>query len=75
MAETYITKAGDQWDMIAKSVYGDELYADYLMEKNLMLVDTFEFSAGVVMNTPDLPEDREGTLPPWRTSEDTEDEE
>ena len=31
MDTTYTTRQGDQWDAIAKKVYGDEKYAGYLM--------------------------------------------
>lgn len=66
MAGTYTTKTGDQWDAIAKEVYGDELHADWLMQNNLTKAGIFEFSAGFVLQTPDLPEAQDGTLPPWR---------
>lgn len=66
MAKTYTTRAGDQWDMIAKKVYGDEMKADFLMDNNLPLLDVYEFDAGVVVNTPDLPLDNSSLLPPWR---------
>ena len=66
MAKTYTTKAGDQWDMIAKKVYGSEMHADFLMENNLPLLDIYEFDAGTVLNTPDLPLEQSSTLPPWR---------
>ena len=56
MDTTYTTRQGDQWDAIAKKVYGDEKYAGYLMEQNLPLLDIFEFDAGTALNTPALPE-------------------
>ena len=62
----YITKSGDTWDGIAKAVYGSEYYADLLMENNPQQIETFVFSAGVELNTPDLPEQRNGLLPPWK---------
>ena len=34
MNEAYRTIQGDTWDMIAKKVYGDEKYLDYLMAHN-----------------------------------------
>lgn len=70
MATIYTTSAGDQWDTIAKKIYGDELHADYLMECNLIKVDIFQFDAGETLQAPDLPEGRDGTLPPWRTGSD-----
>ncbi len=67
MAEsTYITQNGDQWDSIAKKVYGNELDADWLMENNGKFVGVFEFDAGVVLETPPLPVNRINNLPPWR---------
>lgn len=61
----YKTKQGQCWDEVAKAVYGSEKYTGYLMQHNLPLLDTAVFSAGVVINTPDLPAD-ETDLPAWR---------
>lgn len=69
MAATYTTKAGDQWDAIARAVYGDELHADWLMENNRKHLDTFQFDAGITLQTPELPADQTGSLPPWRAAE------
>jgi phage tail protein X len=63
---SYTTVQGDTWDIIAKEVYGKEKYADYLMANNFLALDTFIFSEGTVLNTPDLPEEKDGDLPPWR---------
>ena len=68
MATTYTTRAGDQWDTIARTVYGNELRADWLMEHNRKHLDIFQFDAGIVLQTPELPADQSGTLPPWRTA-------
>jgi len=62
----YITKSGDQWDMIALEVYGDEKHADILMQANPQELETFEFPAGVVLKTPELTEEQTTELPPWR---------
>lgn len=62
----YITKAGDHWDMIALEVYGAEKHADILMQANPQALDFFEFPAGVVLKTPELPADKPTDLPPWR---------
>ena len=64
----YTTTQGDTWDIIAKSVYGAEKYADYLMANNPKLLDTFVFSSGITLDTPDLTETND-ELPPWRTSD------
>ena len=77
MAATYTTKQGQTWDEIALEVYGDEIYADYLMQSNYAELDTLIFSAGTVLNTPDLEEEVGGDMPPWfedeESSEDDED--
>ena len=62
----YTTKSGDQWDMIALKVYGDEKLADLLMQANPQELETFEFPAGVVLQTPAMPEEQTAELPPWR---------
>ena len=54
-------------DSIAVNVYGDETKADWLMDNNLFYVSVFEFSAGIVLKTPELPEEKSGNLPPWRS--------
>ena len=64
---TYTTKQGDTWDNIALQVYGEERHADFLMQSNYAFLDILVFSAGTVLNTPALPEERDGDLPTWRT--------
>lgn len=66
MADVYKTKSGDTWDMIAKEVYGDELYASLLMSNNQELLDYFIFPEGVLISLPDIPEE-ESLLPDWRS--------
>lgn len=67
MAKTYTTIQGETWDEIAYKVYGGEEYAALLMASNYPLLDILVFSAGTVLNTPDLPEYDDEELPPWRT--------
>lgn len=67
--KTYTTTQGETWDTIALKVYGEERHADYLMQNNYAHLDTLIFSAGIVLNTPELPEERDGDLPPWRTDD------
>lgn len=69
MTKTYTTIQGETWDQIALKVYGEERHADFLMESNYALLDTLVFSAGIVLNTPELPEERDGDLPSWRTDD------
>lgn len=67
MNEAYRTIQGDTWDMIAKKVYGDEKYLDYLMAHNFSLLDYFVFPAGVTVNTPSLSaQTQRDDLPSWR---------
>lgn len=66
MAATYTTRDGDQWDIIAKRVYGNELHADWLMENNGRYIGIYEFDAGTVLSVPPLPESKAAELPPWR---------
>lgn len=54
--------------MIAKKVYGNERYMDYLMANNFPLLDHFIFSAGIEVNVPELPENESDDLPAWRKS-------
>lgn len=70
MAKTYTTKQGDAWDAIAYQVYGSGKYTGWLMQNNFPLLDTFVFDAGVVLQTPDPPEDdAANNAPIWRTEE------
>lgn len=62
----YITQAGDQWDMIAKRVYGNELLTDILMENNPEYIDIYEFDAGTVIHCPEIEKAAAEELPPWR---------
>lgn len=69
MEKTYTTKQGDAWDAIAFEVYGDVKYTGFLMQANFKHLDTFVFDAGVVLQTPELPEDDDLTNAPiWRTT-------
>lgn len=62
---TYTTVAGDTWDKIAYSVYGDETRAGELMEANPGLLDFFVFPSGVKVVAPETVEDAGVPLPPW----------
>lgn len=62
----YTTIQGDTWDYIAYKVYGNELYADRLMAANPKLLDIFVFSPGTSINIPEIDEEEENELPPWR---------
>lgn len=64
---TYTTVLGDTWDMIAYKVYGKEIYAKELVECNLNQVETVIFSAGIVLNVPEITRTTDNLdLPPWK---------
>lgn len=53
MAKVYKTKSGDTWDIIAKEVYGDELYTSFLMGNNQQHLGYFVFPEGVLLEIKD----------------------
>lgn len=63
---TYVTSQGDCWDSIAKKVYGSEKHADYLMQNNIILLDTLVFPGNVYIDIPDLTQAQIETYPAWR---------
>ena len=65
MAKVYKTKSGDTWDIIAKEVYGDELYTSFLMGNNQHL-GYFVFPEGVFLEIKDKPDKDDDFLPDWR---------
>lgn len=65
MAGVYKTKSGDSWYGIAKEVYGDEMYASFLMSNNQKFLDYFIFPEGVSLVIEDKPVE-ETLLPEWR---------
>nr|DAL77730.1 MAG TPA: tail protein [Bacteriophage sp.] len=70
--KTYTTVAHDTWDIIAKRVYGSEALMDQLIRANLQHRKTVFFSAGVVLNVPDIDTDSmefAENLPPWKRQE------
>lgn len=67
MEETYTTQLGDTWDLIAYRVYGNVSCTGWLMQNNFEHLDTFVFPAGIVLQTPALPEnDATANTPIWR---------
>ena len=69
----YTTIQGETWDQIALKVYGEEKYADWLMQNNYPLLDTLIFSSGTEINVPELPEIADNDLPIWKTEESSDD--
>lgn len=63
---SYETVQGDTWDMIAKKVYGNEKYADFLMANNWHVLEYMIFPSGISLAVPELTEDIDLGLPIWR---------
>jgi phage tail protein X len=69
----YITVQGDTWDLIAYKVYGNEIYADVLMQSNYPYLDFFVFPADIVLNVPEVSRSEDDfEIPEWREGEDDE---
>jgi len=67
MEQTYITQEGDQWDIIARKLWGNELLADLLMKANMEHLDFFTFGHGVALRAPELPARAAAAgMPGWR---------
>ena len=66
MPNTYTTKSGDVWDMIAYRELGSCNHVEALMNANRAYLDTAIFSAGVVLVLPEVSNERPSVLPPWR---------
>lgn len=61
----YITRQGQAWDQAAKEIYGKEAHTDFLMQSNPKQLGIFVFPAGVALETPELPEEKD-RMQPWR---------
>lgn len=67
MATTYSTVQGDTWDIISYKLYGDEHYIADLIAANIEHRAVVLFSAGVVLNVPEIKQTEPvSTLPPWK---------
>lgn len=62
---SYVTIQGDTWDIIAFVQYGDEMQMHWLIEANPEHRETVIFSAGVVLDIPDLGTTARAPAPPW----------
>lgn len=64
---TYTTVQGDKWDSIAYKLYGDTKFTDVLIEANHEYRWIYIFSAGNVLEVPEV-ETRVtiDDLPPWK---------
>lgn len=66
MQQQYTTVMGDTWDIIAKKTLGKEAYVNQLIDVNLEYSRQYYFSAGVVLNIPEVVKPSTANLPPWR---------
>lgn len=66
--KTYTTVSGDMWDAIAYKLYGREALFPVLIKANPRHTDTVIFSAGVVLQVPDVDTSETALLPPWSES-------
>lgn len=64
---TYTTVQGDKWDSISYKMYGDTGFTDVLIAANPRYGKTYIFSAGIILNIPEV-ETRitADDLPPWK---------
>ena len=66
---TIKTIQGDTWDILSKRLYGSEMFMNTLIAANIEHRKTVIFSAGVVLEVPDIDKakiDYETNLPPWK---------
>lgn len=64
---TYTTLQGDMWDLISHKVYGDVRFTDVLIAANPRYNKVLVFSAGIVLNIPEVEERVSAdSLPPWK---------
>ncbi len=66
MIKTYTTISGDMWDKIAYNEMGSVLYTDKLMKANAKYAETYVFPAGVVLTIPEVENEEDLELPPWK---------
>ena len=66
MSRTYTTVAGDLWDYIAYREMGSCQYMNLLIDANRQYADTAVFSAGTVLNIPDVEKKAAYAAPPWK---------
>lgn len=65
---TYTTTAGETWDMIAFTLWGDETRLSALLAANPALRDIVVFDAGTVLAVPALAPPTASPLQPWKTA-------
>lgn len=66
MTKTYTTISGDMWDKISYEQMGSVLYLDKLMKANVKYAALFVFPAGIVLTIPEVEDEVNMELPPWK---------
>ncbi|ANU48514.1 phage tail protein [Enterocloster clostridioformis] len=66
MTKTYTTISGDMWDKIAYEQMGSVLHLDKLIKANVKYAALFVFPAGIVLTIPELEDEVNMELPPWK---------
>ena len=66
MRNTYTTISGDMWDKIAYEQMGSVLHTDRLIRANAEYAELFVFPAGVVLTIPEVEDEVNMELPPWK---------
>lgn len=67
---TYTTVQGDMWDLISHKVYGTTRFTDVLISANSQYNKVLIFSAGIVLDVPEVEESVSSDhLPPWKQVE------
>ena len=62
----FISLSGDMWDKIAYNEMGSVLHTDKLMKANVKYASTYVFPAGVVLTIPEVEDEEDLELPPWK---------
>ena len=63
---SYTTIQGDTWDIIARKLWNRETMCSELMNVNPDYAQTIIFSAGIVLNVPEVSVPVSVTTAPWR---------
>lgn len=64
--KTYVTIAGDTWDIVAHKVYSNSRLFHQIIKANKKHIGTIIFDAGVSLTIPDLKEVVTENVAPWR---------
>jgi phage tail protein X len=62
---TYQTQQGDTWDLISFRAYGTEFHTDELFKANLKYSDIAVFSAGYIIEIPEIIAAAPVSVAPW----------